>query len=130
MSRGTHDSNRLSTLDAHPVEDLGMMYDLIANRIRTAGCLAEARVNLQKARDAAKAGDHAVFFGDDGARSAQLRVNRVGGCDVLERLVFQQGMFQDGLDSLTLPVHTLSHDTPRWSRPPALTPRTTADSTG
>src|ERR1700750_3343232 len=40
LSGGTDDGNRLSALDPHSVEDLRMMYNLIANRIRTAGCLA------------------------------------------------------------------------------------------
>ena len=90
-----------------------MMDDFVADRIRTSGGLAEARVDVQKTGNAAKTGDDALLLGDDGAGRPQLGVDGVRRCNVFERLIFQQGMFEDGLDSLTLPVHTHSHDTPR-----------------
>src|ERR1700733_1237574 len=110
---GAYDGNGLPALDAHAVEDLRMMHDLVAHGIRPTRRLAEAGVNVQKTGNAAQAGDHAIFLGDDGAGGTQLGVDGVGRCYVFQRLVFQQGVFQDGLNSLTLPVHTLSDNTLR-----------------
>src|ERR1700728_1165560 len=107
------DGNRLSPFDAHPIEDFRMMDDFVTDWIRPSGRLTEAGIDVQKAGNAAEAGDNTLLLGHDGAGGTQFGIDGVGRCNVFERLIFPQGVFQDSSDSLTLPVHTLPHDTPR-----------------
>jgi hypothetical protein len=68
----------------------------------------EAGKNLEEARHGAKATDDHFFACNDGGGGAQLRIDGEAGRGILDRLVFNKGLFEECVDAVALPIHVFS----------------------
>ena len=88
---------------AHAVEHFGMAHDL-ETRLRLRPRV-EPRINLKKARDGAQPGNDQLFARDHGARSAQTGIDGQVRGRVARGAVLLQGLLQQRVDFVALPVH-------------------------
>ena len=91
---------------AHAVEHFGMADDLEA-RLRL-GTGVEPRINLKKARDSAEPGNDQLFARDHGARGTQSWIDGQMRGRVAGGAVLLQGLLQQRVDLVALPIHGFS----------------------
>ena len=110
-----NDGDDLAGVDADAVEDFGMADDLEAGLRLGAGI--EAGIDLKEARDGAEAGDDQLFAGDDGAGGAEIGIDGEMRGGVAGGLVLDEGLLQQCVDAVALPVHNaaISFQPPAFS---------------
>ncbi len=97
------DGQHLAGMRAHAVEHFRMADDL--KTVVRLGALVEAGKDLKEARDGAQPGDDQLLAGNDGASGAQIGIDGEMGGGVADSLVFYQGLLQQCVDAVALPVH-------------------------